>query len=339
MKVGPFDIQPGTKQQLNLEVAETITGPLSIPVTAVCGSQPGPKLCIMAACHPGELNGVVASILLAQRLDPCELSGSVVIVHAQNVVGVQFEQGHISPLDSVNMGHAYPLASGGVAGDQGAVSHQGVSVTHHAANAIFSECIVGSCGIIDLHGGEYFETLPTNIEILPIGEKEMDEKTREFAKMFDVDLIWEVPKGSIPEMPDYPGRGSAVWEAAQLGIPGAFFEVGGEGRVETDLVEMTIEKILNVMRHFGILQGEAATTNPRVLVGGHVLFAERAGFLLNRVSSGQEVSAGDVLGELIDLSGAVVETVTAPSDSVLTNIRTLGSANPGDMLYVLANTN
>jgi len=325
------------KKTWNLVVGETVTGPLTVPVTVVRGAKEGPILAVLAACHPGELNGVMTSIRLAKAIQPKDLTGTLIIVHAQNVLGVQFRKGHISPLDGVNMGQAFPRHDELESDNSALVSHQGKSPTYQAAGTIFREIINRSNGLIDLHGGEFFESLPTNIEILMTGDRELDGRTRAFSRMFGVNLIWEVAKGSIPEIPHYPGRGSAVGEAGLRGIPGAFFEVGGEGKLEEPLVELTMRGIKNVMAHMGMLKIELVTVKPTVLVGGHVLFAKRAGLLLTKVVAGQRVSKGDSLGEIVDLTGEIVETVIAPDTGVLTNVCTLGSANPGDMLYVLGN--
>jgi nitrogenase molybdenum-iron protein alpha/beta subunit len=84
------------------------------------------------------------------------------------------------------------------------------------ADRIYSEIISRSDYFIDLHGGEVHESLVPNIEILPIGIKKTDDKIRFLARVFGFDLIWEVSKGSIQEMSDYPGSGMAVIESLGL---------------------------------------------------------------------------------------------------------------------------
>ena len=67
--------------------------------------------------------------------------------------------------------------------------------------------------LVDMHGGELNEWLVPNIEILMCGDDETDEKTRNFARAFGFDLVWELSVGSIPEMPNYPGVG--CWSTKQ----------------------------------------------------------------------------------------------------------------------------
>jgi predicted deacylase len=335
--VGGVAVEPGTRRSWHLAAGETLTGPIEVPITVVAGATAGPTLAVTAACHPGEYNGIMASVQLARRLDPQRLRGTVAIVHVQNVPGVQAKVGHSSPFDGVNMGRAYPVP-GATVEITGNVSHQTTSPTHQVAKRIFDDVIAGADAYVDLHGGEVFESLPANIEYLPIGEPEVDEKMRAFARAFGVPLLWEVPQGTIPEMPGYPGRGSAVMEAAHRGVPSVLFEAGGEGKLEEAVVEQTVVGLLRALGYLGMIDDAPEGDVEHVLlVGGHVLFAGRAGFFLSAVGPGDEVAEGQLLGRIVDLSGEEVERFHAPERAVLTNVVTRGIANPGDMLFVMGN--
>lgn len=167
-----------------------------------------------AACHPMELTGVMTTIRLAREIDPEKLAGALLIVHVQNIMGFQSKRGHVSPLDGINMSRAFRAKED--IDESGVVSHQGKSLTFLMADRIYSEIISRSDYFIDLHGGEVHESLVPNIEILPIGIKKTDDKIRFLARVFGFDLIWEVPKGSLQEMSDYPGSGMAVIESLGL---------------------------------------------------------------------------------------------------------------------------
>ena len=53
------EIPPGTSRRLSWSATELFEGvPVSTPVLAVNGALPGPKLCLTAAVHGDELNGV-----------------------------------------------------------------------------------------------------------------------------------------------------------------------------------------------------------------------------------------------------------------------------------------
>lgn len=334
MNVDGVELKPGEKRTWDMRVGESALKSITVPCTALRGRKDGPTLAVTAGCHPMELNGILAAARLGNELDPEKLSGTVLIVHVQNVMGFEFKHGHTSPFDGINMGKSFPIGNRAVE-DAGAVSHQGRSLSYTASETIFERIISPANFLIDMHGGELHEWLAANIEILPIGEPDVDERTRAFARSFGFDTIWEVPQGSIPEMPTYPGRGSAVREAMQHGIPAVFCEVGSEGRLDESLVDFTVKAVLNVMRTQRMYPGDAQTRPAQILRGGHVLFASRGGLFINHAKPAQRLSPGQLIGQIVSLRGDVVEEIRAPSEGVLTNTITLGVANPGDMLYVI----
>lgn len=336
MRVGETEIEAGAKVAFDMPVGETALRQVSVPMTVIRGSEDGLNLAITAACHPMEVNGVLIAARLANMLDPQKLKGSVVIVHVQNVFGFEHKQGHVSPLDGVNFSKAFPVTGVTVEGS-GKVSHQGTSLSYSIGQTVWDQVVSRADLYIDLHGGEVFESLDANIEILTVGDDDTNERAREFARSFNFEKVWEVPQGSIPQMPSYPERGSAGIEATKIGIPSVYCEVGSEGKLDTQLVDMTVDGIINAMKHYGMLEGEAKQRTPRVFVGGHVLFANRGGLFINLAHAGQEVREGDVLGKIVSIRGEVLEEIHAPAHCVISNTITLGVANPGDMLYVMGN--
>lgn len=336
MDIGNVRIGAGEKVSWQMPVGETALKQVTVPCTALRGRREGPTLAITAGCHPMELNGIMSTVRLAAMLQPEQITGTLILVHVQNVMGFELKRGHASPLDGINMAKAFPMA-GRTVEETGSVSHQARSLTYMTAESIFENIIRRADLLIDMHGGELHEWLAPNIEILPTGERDIDERTRALARAFAFDLIWEVPQGTIPQMPSYPGRGSAVMEAMRLGIPGVFCEVGSEGRLEEPLVELTVNGVLNVMRTYKMLEGAPNVRDAQVLSGGNVLFSSRGGLFVNYTKPAQRLRTGQVLGRIFDLSGSVVEEIVCPCEGVITNTITLGVTNPGDMLYVIGN--
>ena len=105
--VGGVTVESGTKESWDLHAGETALGPVRIPVTIINGREERPQLVVTAACHPMELTGVMATIRLAREINPGELAGALLIVHVQNILGFQSKQGHVSPLDGINMSRAF----------------------------------------------------------------------------------------------------------------------------------------------------------------------------------------------------------------------------------------
>ena len=158
-------------------------------------------------------------------------------------------------------------------------------------------------------------------------------------------MIWETPAGSIDNLPAYgtkatesPRSGSSG-AAFVRGIPSVTLEIGSQGTLEMEEVDLALSGFESVMAHLGMIEGrKAPLDHSRVLKGGIVLYARRAGMFISNVTVGEYFSKGTVLGTTYNLAGDVVETFVAPADGFLTNLNTLSTLNPGDMMYVIAYT-
>jgi uncharacterized protein len=342
MQINGVEIDRNSKRSWTLEAGETVLGKFGIPITVINGIKEGPTLAVMAGCHPGEVVAITAAIRLANEIDPANLSGTLIIVPVQNPLGLQFKKAYINPLDGMNLSSAYPSAedrSMTSEVDLGRSSvHKARSLTQQVAEQLFNEVVKKSDYLVDMHGGEFHESLVPNIEILMCGKEDIDDRTREFAKMFGFELIWELSVGSIQEMPTYPSPGMLVFEAVRNGIPAAYCECGQEGKIEENFVDTSYNGVRSLMINLGMLEGAKATTAFEILVGGRVLFASRGGLYISRVKAGQHLSENQELGYIMDLKGQKIESFRSPVKGVLLNMITLGVANPGDMLYVIGSS-
>ncbi|HZW58034.1 MAG TPA: succinylglutamate desuccinylase/aspartoacylase family protein [Nitrososphaerales archaeon] len=343
MQIDGTELKRGTKKSWTLPAGETAIGSYGIPITVISGLREGPTLAVMAGCHPGELVAIAAAIRISKQIDPSSLSGTLIIVHVQNPLGLQFKQAYVNPLDGMNLSGAYPhdeADSKNSSLDLGKSSvHRARSLTIQVAEKLFREIVKQSDYLVDMHGGELNESLVPNIEILMCGNKDIDERTRDFAKLFGFELVWELSTGGIPEMPNYPGPGMLVYEAVRSGIPAAYCECGREGKIEEEYVQKSFQGVRNLMIGLGMLGEEPKRSlNCNWLVGGSVIFAARAGLFVSFVKAGDMLRKGQELGYIMDIWGERLETFRSSVDGVLLNTITLGVANPGDMLYVIGSS-
>ena len=82
--------------------------PSDIPLTLVNGSRPGPRVVITAGVHGGEFTPIDAAVRLADRLDPDEVHGQVIICPVANPPAVYQGRLNISPVDGVNLNRVFP---------------------------------------------------------------------------------------------------------------------------------------------------------------------------------------------------------------------------------------
>ena len=82
------EIPPGSAQRLAWSATELFEGvPVSTPVLVVNGELAGPTLCLTAAVHGDELNGIEMVRRVLHDIDPAKLSGAVIGVPIVNVQG------------------------------------------------------------------------------------------------------------------------------------------------------------------------------------------------------------------------------------------------------------
>ena len=101
--------KPGEKKQGFIEVAETATTVVKIPVAIVNGIEPGPKLCLTAGIHCTEYEGIEAVTRIYREIDPANLKGSLIICFVINTPGFQHGTHYVNPLDDKNMNRMYPF--------------------------------------------------------------------------------------------------------------------------------------------------------------------------------------------------------------------------------------
>ena len=82
------EIPPGESMRLSWSATELFEGvPVSTPVLAINGALPGPSLCLTAAVHGDELNGVEMVRRVMHDVNPDKLSGAIIGVPIVNVQG------------------------------------------------------------------------------------------------------------------------------------------------------------------------------------------------------------------------------------------------------------
>ena len=81
-------VKPGTRAELRWASGQSFDGTVvSTPVIVAHGASAGPRICLTAAVHGDELNGIEIIRRLMNELDPAELSGTVVGVPIVNFLG------------------------------------------------------------------------------------------------------------------------------------------------------------------------------------------------------------------------------------------------------------
>ena len=321
------------RYKCDLVVAETVAGPLTVPVWVVRGRDPGPTFALTAGVHAGEFTGQVAIPKLVSMLDVEQLSGDVIGVVCANPRALELRMSFYLPIDGVNINQSFPGDPFG-------------SIASQVAARIGKEIILRSSTYMDLHSGDHFEEIPLHVVVPELGDPETDARSRRLAALFEIEFRNIMGRG-IDDLSGTSEDGRAVWVGLQVarnnigyaalnGIPAVQLEVGGAGHLNPDLVDMELRGFMNVLRHMGMYPGEPSVNDRQTDVFGmYVVTADAAGYFLRDVEPGQRVEPGDPLGTFLDRFGSPRTVVTSPLAGWVLMIFSTPTRNGGECVCII----
>jgi predicted deacylase len=312
--IGEVRATPGTKAEGWLAIGETASGPLRIPLVIINGHEDGPTLCLTAGVHATEYAPIAAVMELVQSIDPERLRGAVVAVPVTNMRMFESRTGFTSPLDGLNLNKIAPGRRDG-------------SISEILADVMLREVIGAAEYHIDFHAGDLGEELYPFAGYSLTGRPELDTKGEGMARAFTPRLISLSP----PDSPIPPFAGSLNYAATRNGVVSILAEAGGNGTLEDADVRVHVDGARNVMRYLGMIGGAPATTGSRMAARDRVVVrAKRAGLLCLTAQIGDEITAGQEVGEIRDVFGNVIERVCASGSGIVGLIWAHKVVNTGD---------
>ena len=322
MKIGSMEVGPNEVLHADYQAAEISGFPLKIPLSVINGAKTGPTLCVTSGLHGCEYDSIEAAIRLSNAFSPGELRGRLVILPIINIQSFLQKVPFTNPLDNVNMNRIFP-------GDpQGTVSRR-------MAHRIFSELVLQSNFLIDLHGGDLTESIQSHVMTKITGNKEIDDQSRKMVEAFDVPYVWELEVSGIPDYPGYP-KGTITYEAPARGIPSVTAEAGEMGKLQESSVQVLFDGMVNVMRQLKMIEGSPSPTGKKTLLQrGAVVVPKIGGLFYPTVSCGDHVDVGSKLGEVKDLRGNIKESLTSPKRGVVMSLTPLIPVNPGEFVILV----
>jgi hypothetical protein len=275
------EVPPGTYKRLSWSATELFEGiPVSTPVLAVNGKLPGPTLCLTAAVHGDELNGIEMVRRVMHDLDPQKLSGAVIGVPIVNLQG--FRGGSRYLPDRRDLNRYFPGNPNG-------------SAASRIAYSFFTEVVRHCDALIDLHTGSFERA---NLPQLRADLRNPDVVT--LTHGFGATVILH----SDPE------TGTLRYAASRIGIPAVTLEAGGPSELELKEVMHGVKGIDTLLNTLGMVRKTRLLGDPEPVYYRSVwVRADRGGILLADVGLGSTVRRGDLLG-----------TITDPMNNASTNL-------------------
>jgi predicted deacylase len=320
--VAPFFDVPvvaGERVTRRIPVGELADGsPVLLPVATIGGVRPGPTLYLQAVIHGDELTGIEICRQALAAIDPAALAGTVVAVPVANVPshltrtrGFLQEERWLIDINRIFPGNPAGL------------------LTERIANVLFEAFVRHADLTIDLHSALDGCDIAPFVYIDPDDDEHGTLEIRERVGLaFGTPYVYYKSRGAKFGTSDLSRSLSAQADLAGLAVLSA--EMGESRRVSTGFVPIGVRGVRNALLAMGMLDGdpEPAGTQRRFTTFS-ILHANRGGGLRVSVDLGDEVAAGDPIGEVVDVFGDRVETLLAPASGFILRVMRLGSVASG----------
>jgi predicted deacylase len=269
-----------------------------IPFNVVNGINEGPTLCVIGGIHPTEYIQIAAGIRLATEITPSMLNGTLIHIPVANIHGyVQRE--YVNPIDGINLQGNWP----------GKTGYEGGTISHLIVLRLWQNFVSKSNYFIDLHGSDIHETMMPSAHWFKTGNKDIDDVSEGMSRATGVKLLGYNQ--------DPGGIGSSQRVASENGIPTTLYESGTGDRFVPEEVEYSFNVLCNVMKYLEMIEGKVPKNEEQFIYKSARVRSNYDGLFWPKVKFGATVKQGQVLGEVKDLYGDVLETLYAPSDGTI----------------------
>lgn len=282
--------------------------PWRVPLIVARGIKKGPTLGITAALHGNELNGLSTIFKLFEKINPENLNGTVVAVPITNVPGYLRNQRYFSDGQDLNR-----LMPGKVKGHKPSEIY----------NFYLTQKIIRHFDyLLDLHTAS-----SGRINSLYIRADLNDEQCKRLAMLQRPQIIVQ----------KYDESGTLRAWANSQGIPSITIEIGNPNTFQHELIDDTLEGILNTMRGFGMIEGNIMdySENVHICASSHWIYSQVGGILDVIPQLTQKISPGDVVARIYDVFGEMKSEVLADEEGVVIGKATTPACEAGSRILHL----
>ena len=265
-------VPPGTSTRLSWKPDQSFEGIAApTPVLVVNGAQPGPTLCLTAAIHGDELNGIEMVRRILYETEPEKLHGTLIGVPIVNLHGFHRTSRYLP--DRRDLNRYFPGNPRG-------------SSASRIAYSFFNEIIRHCDALVDLHTGSFHRTN------LPQVRADLTE-----ASIVDLSQSF----GATVVLHNTGTQGTLRRAAADAGIPAITLEAGEPMRVQQAAVNHGVKGIETLLNKLAMYKRIRFWGDPEpVFYRSQWIRAEQGGILFSEVELGENVSIGELLGTVTD---------------------------------------
>ncbi len=297
---------------------------LMVPITVI-GRGNGPTALVLGGNHGDEYPGPVAILKLCRELQAENLNGRVILIPALNMPAAKAAT-RLSPLDGKNFNRCFPGKPDGTVSE---------ILAHYLTTVLFPLADI----VIDIHTGG------RSMDFVPCAHMHLVPNLEQRQQMIEGTEAWNSELAFL--YADIAGTGLLPVEAENQGKIVITTEMGGGEPVTAGVHRLTQSGLRNVLTHFGILQGRKQTREERgikpvrwvqALDRDDYRFAPESGIYENIVALGEDVAAGELVGQIHFLERPDREPVpvVANSQGVLIGCRGPSLVAQGDCVACIA---
>ncbi|HEX5040905.1 MAG TPA: succinylglutamate desuccinylase/aspartoacylase family protein [Candidatus Limnocylindria bacterium] len=319
-------VTPGQVIRQRVSIGELSDGsPIGIPVVTIGGAKPGPTLYLQAGIHGDEQTGIAICRGAIAAMDPSDISGTVVAVPVANLPsfltrtrGFLHEERWLIDINRIFPGNPHGL------------------LTERIADALLNQFARHADLTIDLHSALDGCDIAPFVYIDPDDDEGGTLEAREkYGLAYGTPYAYYKNRHARLGTSDLSRSFSA--KAEDAGILTISAEVGESRRVSWERVPDGVRGVSNVMRAMGMLAGEPEDRGPaRRFSKITLVHAEHGGGLHLDVDLGDDVTAGQEIGEIVDVFGDRVERIEASADGFILRAMRLGSVSTGAEIVWIA---
>jgi predicted deacylase len=299
-----------------LQVPAGSDAAVNVPVAVIHGSHEGPIVALVAGSHGTEYASVVALTRVIARIDPQQLTGSVIVLPLLNVASFEQMTPHLNPVDKKGMNAGYPgIATG--------------TQTERALAIVAAHVVEAANVVVDLHGGDLDEDLRPYSYLIRTGSAAQDDAALALVRAFgldhvilrDVDVTNAASTRSLSGYALSKGKTVLVAEAGRSGLT-----------LDAD-VNALIGGCLNVLGSMKMIN-RAVPAAPKMtyVEGGSRVAADKPGMFYATAKRDTIVAKDAVVGYTTDYLGRRTGDVKAPVAGLVTFIRGVPSMWTGATL-------
>jgi uncharacterized protein len=310
IKINGEKIAPGVSKTIFLPMPKLYDStPMSMPVHIIRGKTPGPCLCVTAAIHGDEINGVEIVRRLIKKSALKKISGTLIAVPIVNVYGFLYQDRYL--MDRRDLNRSFPGSPEG-------------SLASRLAYLISSELLSQATHCIDLHAGSLQRTNLPQIR----ADLEM-EGLEDLARSFNTPIILHA------KLRD----GSMRQYANDKSIPFLLFEGGESLRFDELSIRIGVNGILNVMHELGMLKlrnKHHDKVTPTISRQSYWVRSPHSGLLCHFKHLGKAVKKGQLLAKIANPMGMDEYKVLSPLDGIIIGRSNMPMVHEGAAIFNIA---